>query len=584
MIHPHSSVRQTRPALRRYATVLAVLGLLVFVLAACQPTAAPVGDEAAAPSEQPAGAAAAPAVALPADADPEQILRINTGSTGSASFDFFPMQGGSDNQSWMPLLHTPPLYFDADLELQPGVFDTWKSSEDYKEWVFTIDPRARFSDGSPITATDVKVTWETMADPQSGHGRIVQYIGNVDGFAARRDLSATEISGLTVVDDATLQVQLVNPDAIFHWRIATTHMNPLKAEMLQGADLDTFWLPENNPVYSGPYMLETYSPDLQEATFVPNPNWWMDEGPYLQRIEMRFAPDPETLAVMLQNDQVDASLGGLPVTMKEQFPDFFRPVKAFGFNTFWISGVPDPTSDPLVRKALVLAVDQAAVFQAMYPEGNAVPTNQTIDPALPCQETETTWYPYDPDAAKEALAASTYGSAVNLPKIRVTPRGTNAELNRGMEAVVEFWRQNLGITNIEFQQQPDSFGQDAQNINISRDDVVIRFPDSATFMWTAAHSAGPIARAYDDPADGMLRGYANPEVDALIEQAQALPPDDAQRCELTLQAQRLFMEDYPTILLGKGEPTINARDYVAGYEKGPDVGLIAPWRIYLKAR
>ncbi|HXF61121.1 MAG TPA: ABC transporter substrate-binding protein [Caldilineaceae bacterium] len=573
-----------RRSVRRVTTAVLWLWLLALVLTACQPSSpqAPAGEEAA-PAEGAAEASSETATAeLPADAAAEQILRINTGSTGSASFDFFPMAGGSDNQSWMPLLHTPPLYFDVNLELQPGVFDSWQSNEDFTEWVFTIDPRAKFSDGSPITATDVKVTWEAMADPQSGHGRINQYIGNVEGFASRRALETTEISGLVVVDDATIQVNLVNPDAIFHWRIATTHMNPLKAEMLEGADLDTFWLPENNPVYSGPYMLESYNPDLLEATFIPNPNWWMDEGPYLERIEMRFAPEPETLAVMLQNDQVDASLGGLPPTMREQFPDYFRPIKTFGFNTFWISVAPEPTNDPLVRKALTLAVDQEAVFQAMYPEGNAVPTNQIIDPDLPCQDTENSWYPYDPEAAREALAASSYGSAENLPKLRVTPRGTNAELNRGMEAVVEFWRQNLGITNVEFQQQPDSFGQDAQLINVSRDDVVIRFPDSATYMWTAAHSDGPIARAHEDPADGMLRGYSNPEVDALIEEALTLPPEDPRRCELTLQAQQLFMEDNPTILLGKGIPTINAREYVANYEKGPDVGLIAPWRIYIK--
>jgi peptide/nickel transport system substrate-binding protein len=579
MVHQRRSVR-----IRRATTVVVLLWLLTLVLTACQPaTPAAPAEEAAAPAEEAAAGEEAAAVELPADAAQEQVLRINSGSTGSASWDFFPMAGGSDNQSWMPLLHTPPLYFDANLELQPGVFDSWQGNEDSTEWIFTIDPRAQFSDGSPITANDVKVTWEAMAAPESGHGRIVQYIGNVEGFEARRNLETEEISGLTVVDDATLQVNLVNPDAIFHWRIATTHMNPLKAEMLDGADLATFWLPENNPVYSGPYMLESFSADLQEATMAPNPNWWMDEGPYLERIEIRFAPEPETLAVMLQNDQVDASLGGLPSNMEEQFPDYFRPITTFGFNTYWISVFPEPTNDPLVRKALTLAVDQAAVAQAAFPEGNSAPTDQIIDPDLPCRETETSWYTYDPEAAQEALAASTYGSAENLPKLRVTPRGTNVELNRGMEAVVEFWRQNLGIENVEFQQQPDAYGQDIQLINVSRDDVVIRFPDSATYMWTAAHSAGPIARFNEeDPADGMLRGYSNPEVDALIEQALALPADDPQRCELTLQAQRLFMEDNPTILVAKVTPTINAREYVANYEKGPDVGLIAPWRIYIK--
>lgn len=575
----HRRLVSSRGLSARLRISVALMSLVAMVLAACAQPAAPAAPAAEAPAAE---APAAGAVALPADADETQVLRINTGSTGSASFDFFPMAGGSDNQSWMPLLHTPPMYFDANLELQPGVFNSWTPNEDYTQWVFTIDPRAQFSDGTPITAQDTKLTWEVMALPDSTMGRITQYLGRVEGFEAYRNAEAEEITGLVVVDDATIQVNLTVPNPIFHWSIATTHMNPLKASAAWDGTNDnrtTFWLPENNPVYSGPYMLESYSADLQEAVMVPNPNWWMDDGPYLERIEFRFAPDPETTSVMLQNDQVDASLGGIPLTLKEQFPDYFRAIKTFGFNTFWIAQTNEPTSDPNVRKALTLAVDQAAVAQAMYPQGNFVATNQIIDPDLPCQDTENSWYPLDVEGAQAALAASEYGSAETLPLLRVTPRGTNAELNRGMEAVVEFWRQNLGITNVEFQQQVDGFGQDEPLINVSRDDVVIRFPDAATYMYVAAHSAGAIASADGD----MLRGYNNPEVDALIDEAMSLPPEDARRCELTLEAQRLYMEDNPTILLGKAVGTINAREYVANYEKGPDVGLIAPWRIYIKA-
>ncbi|MEZ4681093.1 MAG: ABC transporter substrate-binding protein [Caldilineaceae bacterium] len=554
-------------------SIITVIALLSAACAAPGP-AAPAAESGASGSESAATDAATSN--LPADAAPEQVLRINTGSTGSASFRFYPMEGGSDSQSWMPFLYVPPLYFDVDLNLQPGIFDTWSSSDDFKTWTFTIDPRAQWSDGTPITPEDVKKTWEIMSAPDSGHGRITQYIGNVEGFNAVREQTAEEITGITIVDESTIQVQLVNADAVFHWRIATTHMNPVKAEQA-AADRDNFWLPENNPAVSGPYMLESYSADLQEAVMVPNPNWWGDEGPYLDRIEFRFQPDPETTSVMLQNDQVDLSLGGIPLAMKDAFPDYFRPVKSFGFNVFWIAVTPEPTNDVNVRKALVTAVDHEALFKAAYPLGDGVFSNQIIDPDLPCIDQDANFYTFNPDEAKAALAASSYGSVENLPKLRVTPRGSDLTLNNAAQAVVEFWRQNLGITNIEYQERPDGFGADQPIINMSRDDVVIRFPDSATYMWVAAHSAGPIA------SGEMLNGYNNPEIDALLEEALSLAVDDPQRCELTLEAQRLFMADYPTIMFGIGQSTLNARDYVANYEKGPDVGVIAPWRIYIKA-
>ena len=204
--------------LARSWKALSLLVVFTLLLAACNGAApaapaAPAAEEAAPAGDTAAGEAS---VTLPADAAPEQVLRINTGSTGSASFTFFPLGGGGDQQSWIPLMFVPPLYFDVNLELQPGIFDSWESSEDFTTWTFTIDPRAQWSDGTPITPADVKNTWTIAAAPDSGHGRITQYIGNVEGFTAVREQTAEEITGITIVDESTLQIKLTKPDAVFH--------------------------------------------------------------------------------------------------------------------------------------------------------------------------------------------------------------------------------------------------------------------------------------------------------------------------------------------------------------------------------
>jgi ABC-type transport system substrate-binding protein len=147
-----------------------------------------------------------------------------------------------------------------------------------------------------------------------------------------------------------------------------------------------------------------------------------------------------------------------------------------------------------------------------------------------------------------------------------------------VQSIIEFWRQNLGINNIEFKQQPTEFGPDQDKVNLNRDDVVIRFPDTATYLYTGIDSKGPIASP--DPF-GMLKGYKNPKVDQLVEQALALPADDPNRCSVSLQAQQVFMDDYLVIFSGKQNVTLNARDYVKNYLKGPDRGLIQPWNIYI---
>lgn len=516
-----------------------------------------------------------PAGTLPADAAQEQILRIQTGSGGAGEFRFQPLSGGDAMEYWVSLWFLPPLYFDVDLNLQPLIFESWQTNDDSTVWTFTIDSRAQWSDGTPITAAQVKGSWELMADPLAENTRIADYMKDVEGFDEVVSLAATEASGLVVKDDRTLEVRLVASDPVFHWRVATIHLAPVKVEDARN-DVSSFWRPENNPVCSGPYRLETWDPDGGTAVMGKNPNWWLGEGQYLDRIEFRDVTDEGAIILMVRNDEVDIVHPDrvMPPEMEADYPGLFRPVVSFGYDSFWLTAQAEPTNDINVRKALILSVNQADVYQAAFPGGGGTQLDQLLDPDLPCRAEAGTWYPYDPEAAAAALAESSYGSAENLPTLRVTPRGERPELNRALEVVVEFWRQNLGITNVIFETQPEGFGPDEPSINLIRDDVLVRFPDSATYMFVAAYSTSDIPSA-------RMGGYSNPEVDSLIDQALQTPPEDPRRCELALEAQRLFRDDYHALIFGAENTTLNAREYVKGYERGPDRSFIAPWRVYL---
>lgn len=515
-----------------------------------------------------------PAATPPGDAAEEQVLRIQCGSGGGVSFELQPMAGGNDMEAVQTLWFLPPLYFDLDLNLQPLIIDTWTPNDDSSVWTFTIDPRAQWSDGTPITAAQIKGTWELMADPLVGHPRIQDYMGNVEGFQEVLSLETKEASGLVAVDERTLEVRLTLPDPIFHWRIATVHLSPIKAEEAQ-EDPVWFWRPENDPKCSGPYRLESWDPDAGTAVMGKSPNWWLGEGQHLDRIELLFVNDVGTIALMLQNGEVDMAQPGqvLPKELETVLPDLFRPVIGFGYDTFWLS-VKEPTDDINVRKALTLSVDQEAVFQAAFPQGRGTPTNQLLDSDLPCREEERTWYPYDPEAARAALAESRYGSAENLPTLRVTPRGERPQNIRALEAVMEFWRQNLNFTNVTFEQDPEGFGPEEDLINLWRDDVLARFPDSPTYMLVAAHSSSTISTT-------AMGGYNNPDLDALIDEALASSPDDPQRCALALEAQRIFMDDYHVLHFGAEKATLNCREYVRNYKRGPDRTFIEPWEVYI---
>ncbi|WDR02188.1 ABC transporter substrate-binding protein [Devosia algicola] len=364
-----------------------------------------------------AAASLALAFAAPANAQDDNVLRIATAAQGEASFSFQPTVCGSDQQNWETLLYVPPMYFDEDSKLQPGIFKSWSSNDDRTVWTFEIDPRAKFSDGSPVTAEDAKGTWEIMANPQYC-GRAAQYLGNIVGFqdtADANDINAT-MTGLKVVDDHTLEVTLAESDPVFMYRIATTHLNiinPADARELGEAD---FWLPENNPKFTGPYVLSDYSPDLGEATMTPNENWWMDVGPYLDAVKFQFVPDAQTAGVMVVNNQIDASQADIPTVFKDQAPGYFDHIKSIGYHTFFLRPNAAPTDDPLVRKALALSVNWNAVAKATFADVDYLPTPQPLDPEM-IQDPDNKGYPYDPEAARQALADSSLWRAGKLAQV-----------------------------------------------------------------------------------------------------------------------------------------------------------------------
>ena len=399
----------------------------------------------------------------------DQVLRIATGSSGVANFSFQILSAGGDQQNWITFQSVPPLYFDVDFNLNTGYFNAWDSNDDATVWTFTVDPDARWSDGTSITAQQVIDSWQVQAAPLNSVGRIRTYLGNVAGFADAREMAAddamtVDVSGLSALDDSTVQVELLLPDPIFFWRIATAHMAIARAEDVLEHGFNEFWKPENNPIVNGPFILTSFDENGQTAEMTPNPEWWKD-GPLLDSVEFIFVPDQQIVGTMALNDQIDASLAPAPSVLRPQMPDYFRQFQAIGFNTFWMQPTREPTSDPKVREALIKSVDWNAVFQAAFPvEGSGVMTTQTLDDIVTCQNADATGYPYDIEGAQAALAASSYGSAENMPKLRVTPRGSNEFNNRALQAVIEFWRQNLGIVNVEFQQDPNNFGDDLDKI------------------------------------------------------------------------------------------------------------------------
>ncbi|NBZ86322.1 ABC transporter substrate-binding protein [Stagnihabitans tardus] len=490
------------------------------------------------------------------------------------SQDWSPLRGGGVPYRWNSVWNGSAMYFNDKGEIQPYVLTEWTPSADFTSWTLKVNPAAKFADGSAITAADVKGSWELSAMPATKNQRVDQVLAGVAGYAAVKDGTATDISGIVVTDDATLTVTLSGPDPIFFQRLAN-HIAPIvKVSVARGADGNEVpdWFLGANGATSGPFMMEAADLDTGLITWVPNPNFF-GEAPKLARIELTSVEDNVTATQMLKSGEFQAHTELVTSTMIQDLgADFAAGPTIPTSQHFWFNTTRAPMDDPKVREALILAIDRDGLIKASFPDGPHQKTDTVMNSVPGEEDAAFVPYPHDPAKAKELLAASSYGGPEKLPKLMFV--GISSPANEAAaQYIAEQWRQNLGITAVDMKPQQDQYaGPDQNAVQIFRDDVGTRVPDGASYL------AGSIASTSGN-AQGKMGGYKNDKVDALIAEALTKPADDPARVALAQEAQRLFRDDFCFIPWYKQTMSRWANANVAGMEKNLDWQIVAPWAI-----
>jgi peptide/nickel transport system substrate-binding protein len=514
-------------------------------------------------------AAALSTASLPAWAD--QILNI---AHPALEQSWSPLQGGGHVARWQSLWWAAPMYFDKDGKLTPYVLSSATHDDSFKTWTLTVDPKAVFSDGSKITAEDIVGTWNLCARPATKHARVNLFLGDVEGFNDVVVGKAKDMAGLTVNGDGTVTVKLAVPDPIFDQKIATALIPPVKISQAideSGAEKGDWWRPENGVVVSGPFMPESMDLDQGIVTMVPNPNFFGPK-PKLEKVVITTVSDPITATLMLKRGEMDAATELItPTIIQDLGADFLGgPALAKG-QQFWFDLSKPPMDDINVRKALTMSVNAQELAIAAFPEGPFTAATQILN-KVPGVDPDFPNYPFDPEAAKAALAASKYKDAGHLPKIMFVGISTPTH-EAAAQYIAEQWRKILGIQGTEMKPAIETYaGPDQKSVQVFRDDVGTRVPDAVSYLMGAIHSSSGNAL-------NKMGGYKNAEVDKLLEEASAKGVEDPDRIGFAQKAQRAFREDWMYIPYYYDVMSKWAMPWVQNFDKNDDWQVIEPWNV-----
>ncbi|MFD2413156.1 nickel ABC transporter substrate-binding protein [Paenibacillus rhizoplanae] len=280
-------------------------------------------------------------------------------------------------------------------EILPSLAESWDISEDGKVYTFHLRQGVKFSDGTEFNADAVKFSFERwIKDPSNSLNvaTAMQSLVVVDKHTITMTFNKTYYPFLTELSFAR-PVRIISPTAV----------EPA------GDITGTFV----KAIGTGPWMAESYKTD-QEAVLVRNPNYW-GEMPKLSKIIMKVIPDPQSRVLALQSGDVDIAggqMGKIPVESVpvieadsslslQKAPGTSSHFMIFNYNT-------SALQDLNVRKAINLAMNKKSIVNDLM-NGIGNEAEGLFPLTVPyVTESNNTWYGFNPEEAKQLLAASGY--------------------------------------------------------------------------------------------------------------------------------------------------------------------------------
>lgn len=383
---------------KSFALLLCAIMLAAFV-AGC----APKPTESTTPTAAPATSAPASAEATP-EATPEapavpQVLRFGTNSVNGI---FNPIYSDNVYDSYVvDLLFDGLVQNDETGTYYPLLAEKWEVSEDKLTYTFTLKD-ATFSDGSKVTADDVKFTYEWIARPDYTGPR-TSAVSDVEGYEAYHTGAATEVTGIKVIDEKTVSftTTVAKVDRI------SDYIYGILSKNYYNKETEELFLELNNaPMGAGRFLFDEYAPGQFVKTVV-NPDYYNTEkASKLEAVQVLIIPT-ET--------QIDALLAGQvdivqPTVNRENYDRVAgggAQALTFVGNGYTFMGVnhEDPiVGDKLVRQALWYGVDRAKWIENEYAgfAGVGLAPISPVSWAYP-DESDLNPYAFDPDKAAALL-------------------------------------------------------------------------------------------------------------------------------------------------------------------------------------
>lgn len=411
---------------------------------------------------------------------------------------------------FLRLVDEQPDSTDHPATLKPRLAKSWEISPDGLAITFHLRDDVSWSDGVPVTAEDVRFTWQAQTHPDVAWNASYYKEGIVD---------------VEVIDPHTARFKVRRPAAMQLLWINEGVILPKHAwgqlpfsEWRKSGD----WFREHL-VVAGPYRLTSWTPQ-QEFVLERNERYFEPGLPYIDRVIVRIVPDPASLLNQVLAGSLDffAGLSASDAAKVELSPRVSLVSvwsRGQGF-VAWNSRNP-LFADPEIRAALTLAIDRQAIVDITYGSRFGRIGYSPVVAHSWAANRDLKALPYEPKKAQEILAGKgwrdTNGDGIldKDGKAFVFDLLTNTGNQQRADTVTLIQAQ---LKKVGIEARPQLIAFNTLNERVDRGEF-----DAVMLRWTMPTDLDLFFSFHSKAQGGTgnIAGYSNPEMDVLLEQAQA---------------------------------------------------------------
>jgi oligopeptide transport system substrate-binding protein len=522
-------------------------------------------------------------VATPTPLPEEKVVRVNINSYPDI---IDPQKSSFVNEiAHLRMMYEGLTQLDKDLNTVPGAAESWEYNDDATQLTFKLRDGLKYSDGSVLNAARYAYSVKRNINPATA-GEYAQITDEIQGAPEWRgcgeDAAACEAAAAALnesikplradgsecaaentYDDAectTLQLTFSKPAPYFHTVMSLWVTYPAKEENITEGG-EQWWNSSVFQVGNGPFVLQNLEPFVR-ARFVPNANYWGEKAK--ANFEYSYITDTAVAFEAYKNNEFDmitAAAEDLEVIKADA--QLSQELMTYpGSCTFAVMfhQLKEPFTDQKVREAFAMGLDREAWVRDVL-AGLGSPTLTWIPPGFPGYDEDENRWSFDAEAAKAALAESSYGSVENLPEITLTFSDTPRNRVRN-EWLAQMWNQSLGVDLKLDPVEPTTYTALTKDISTAPQTFILGwcadYPDPQN--WLSVY--------WKTGAFGERIGYSNEEFDALVDLADT-ELDPVQRAELYAQAQTLLTDGAPVAFMWNNVNNYLVKPWVTGIVTTP---------------